>query len=108
MTQLSLDFSQRLAEQAIGRVRRAAERERPGFTDDAADFIAGYLRRRAEPLPGELLVDVAQQAGFVPRDARAFGPVFQLLTRQRRIRQCGWCDRRKGHGSGGGRMWEAV
>jgi len=30
------------------------------------------------------------------------------VVRRGEIRQCGWTERRKGHGTGGGRVWEAA
>jgi len=107
MNQLSLPLAQRLGEHAMLRTQIRAENAEPGFTERAADFIAWYLRARG-PTPGELLTDLCKAHGIKPPDDRAFGPVFKSLLRRGEIRQAGWCERRKGHGTGGGRVWEAA
>lgn len=117
MTQLPLDFAPptlpvyRRAEsprdRALRRVARHAEKERPGFTEAAAGFIWGYLLAHGQAT-SEQLVDVAIAAGFVPHDARAFGPVFLRLSRQGRIRKVGTAPRAKGHGCSGGNVWDLA
>lgn len=97
--QIELDF--------LRQVKARAEKERPGFTEAAADFILRYLRHHGQ-MPGEMLTDLARAAGHAPSDSRAFGPVFKMLLARRQIRQVGWTLRRKGHGTAGGRVWEAV
>lgn len=39
---------------------------------------------------------------------RAFGQLFRVLARRGDIRCVGYCERRKGHGTAGGRVWDAV
>jgi hypothetical protein len=109
MTQLALnlDLARRLGTAAILRAQVRAEHASPSFTQRAAGFIAAYLEQHG-PLPGELLTDLAKAAGHVPPDDSAFGAVYKMLVREGRIQQAGWCDRRKGHGTGGGRIWAAV
>ena len=107
MTQLSLPLAQRLGDHARQRTQIRAENADPGFTHRAGEFISSYLRQHG-PLPGELLTDVAKASGIRPPDDRAFGAVFKMLANRGAIRQAGWCERRKGHGTGGGRVWEAV
>ena len=80
-----------------------AENAAPGFCQRAQDTILALLERG--PTPGEALVDLAKLRGVVPADARAFGVVFKTLSQQGKIRQVGWCNRRKGHNTGGGRVW---
>ena len=105
--QLSLPFAQRLGEHAMQKTQMRAENDRPGFTLRAGDFILAYLKAQG-PQAGELLTDMAKAAGHVPPDDRAFGAVYQSLARRKLIRQAGWCERRKGHGTAGGRVWEAA
>lgn len=86
----------------------AKARRVSGFdTEGAANFIAGLLSG-GNPLPGEALVDAAKHAGFKPHDDRAFGSVFATLSKRRVIRCAGYCERTKGHGTAGGRLWERA
>jgi hypothetical protein len=73
----------------------------------ASEFIHGYLVANGR-CTGEHLVDAAIRAGYEPHDARAFGPVIARLVGQGRIRCVGSGERRKGHGTAGARVWEAV
>ena len=82
----------------------SAENAQPGFCDRAAEVILRELRKLGQA-EGEMLVDLAKLRGIEPRDARAFGAVFKRLSVDGAIRQVGWCNRRKGHNSGGGRIW---
>ena len=107
MNQLSLELAHRLGECRMRDTQIRAENAAPGFTQRAADFMLGYLRD-CGPTPGELLTDLCKARGMRPPDDRAFGSVFQMLARRKQIKQTGWCERRKGHGTGGGRVWEAA
>lgn len=107
MTQLSLPLAQRLGDHARQRCQIRAENAEPGFTERAADFIAWYLWARG-PTSGEMLTDMCKAHGIKPPDDRAFGSVFKMLAHRGQIRQAGWCERRKGHGTGGGRVWAAT
>ena len=104
---MSLELSQRLGEHAMQKCQIRAENAEPGFTERAADWIIWYLKARG-PTPGEMLTDLCKAHGIKPPDDRAFGPVFKSLLHRGEITQAGWCERRKGHGTGGGRVWEAV
>lgn len=77
---------------------------------DSAGASAFILRRLQAmgPQSGESLTNAAKAAGFVAHDDRAFGPVFGSLSRRGQIRCVGYCDRAKGHGTAGGRVWEAA
>lgn len=107
--QLSIDFTiareegERLSELCVDKAERVAEFDRKR----CADFIAGWLMRHG-PLPGEVCTDAAKAHGFHPHDDRAFGAVYQSLVRANRIRFAGFCARTKGHGTAGGRIWQAV
>ena len=84
-----------------------AERESDFSVSAAAMCILGALRRNG-PASGELLTDVAKEHGHVPKDDRAFGAAFGKLSRRKLIRCIGYETRRKGHGTGGARVWEAL
>ena len=83
-----------------------AERDSPGFCERASQVILALLERGETP--GEVLVDLARLRGITPADSRAFGAVFKSLHGQGKIRQVGWCLRKKGHSCGGGRIWALV
>ena len=79
-----------------------------GFdSEGAAAFILGIVTASG-PTPGEVLTDRAIAAGYKPHDARAFGPVYATLVRRGSIRCVGFCERKKGHSSAGGRIWSAA
>lgn len=60
------------------------------------------------PTSGEDLVDELKRQGFRGHDDRCFGPVFSMLARHSKIRCVGFCARRRGHGTAGGRIWTIV
>jgi hypothetical protein len=99
VNQLAFDLSVACAAKA----ERVAGFDREG----AKQFVLGYLRRHG-PTPGETLVDEAVKHGYRVHDTRAYGAVFLSLSRHGHIRHAGFCDRQKGHGTAGGRIWEAV
>jgi len=84
-----------------------AKAERAGF--DTAAAKAAVLDLLADGLPrsGEEIVDHCLRLGIVPHDARAFGSVFARLRQQGAIEAVGFCDRRKGNGTAGGRIWKS-
>lgn len=75
--------------------------------DDAGAFILATLRRNGDT-PGEILTDLARKAGHIPHDDRAFGAVFMTLSKRGLIKCTGFCVRRKGHATAGGRIWAAT
>ena len=85
-----------------------AETAAPGFSQAAQAFIVGYLRQHGAT-SGEALTHAMTLAGIQPHDARAFGPVYQALLRQRQI-ACLRSDlpRRLGHGTSGGKLWRLA
>jgi hypothetical protein len=106
--QLALDMTPReVGEQSARACASKAERVSDFDTAGAGRFILGWLARYGQ-MSGEQLVDAAQQHGHRPHDARAFGAVFGSLSRRNLIRCVGYCEREKGHGTAGGRVWEAV
>jgi hypothetical protein len=79
-----------------------------GFNATAARAHVLVLLRQRGPTSGEDLVDALKDAGFRGHDDRCFGPVFAVLVRARKIRCAGYCTRRRGHGTAGGRIWELA
>ncbi len=81
-----------------------AERLAEGFTERASAFVLGYLREHGATA-GEVITDAAVLAGITAHDTRAFGPVYASLARKGLIVTVGYCMRRRGHGTSGGRVW---
>jgi hypothetical protein len=82
-----------------------AERESPGFVARAEHYVLAKLA--TGPASGEDITDyVAQFLEF--KDGRSMGTVYASMNRRGLIRIVGDCDRRKGHGTGGGHIWERV
>lgn len=76
-----------------------------GFDADAARaFVLAYLRTHGAS-PGEDITDAAKAAGHRPHEDRAFGPVYATLARRGLIVTAGFCMRRKGNATAGGRVW---
>lgn len=84
-----------------------AERADDGFRERAQAFVLGYLAQHGTS-SGELMTDAAKLAGIKPHDDRAFGPVYAVLARRGLIVAAGFCARRKGHGTAGGRVWRLA
>jgi predicted DNA-binding transcriptional regulator YafY len=85
----------------------SAQKRDPEFSKIAEESILAHLRAVGQA-SGEDCVDVAIAHGARPHDQRAFGGVFQALSRRKLIRCVGFTLRRKGHQAAGGRLWEAV
>lgn len=96
-----------LGEQAAEACTTKAERVADFDREGAARFILGWLRRHGK-LSGEDCTDAAIAHGYRAHDARAFGSIYHVLVNRGKIRCVGFCERRKGHGTAGGRVWEAV
>lgn len=80
---------------------------RLGWDADAAgEFMVQYLEAHGET-PGETLVSEANKV-YMPHDARAFGSVILRLKRAGRIEHCGYCRRKRGHGTHGWLIWRVV
>ena len=84
-----------------------AERDEPGFGERAQRFVLAYLLAYG-PSSSEDITDACKAAGIVPGEDRAFGSVYQVLNRRKQIAFAGYCERRKGHGTAGGRLWELA
>lgn len=77
------------------------------FSALAAHHIIRYLEEHGES-SGEDITDSCKKAGITPHDDRAFGAVYAALSRNKLIGQVGFCLRRKGHGTAGGRIWGLI
>lgn len=106
MSQISLDFTAARAagEAAALACTAKAERNDPEFSAKAERAILDHLRVVGQA-SGEVLTDVAMAHGARPNDSRAFGGVFQSMSRRGLIRTVGFCLRSKGHSTAGGRIW---
>ena len=84
-----------------------AERADPTFRERAQAHVLAYLKDHGTS-SGELITDACKLAGIRPPDDRAFGPVYAGLARKGMIVSAGFCARRKGHGTAGGRLWRLA
>lgn len=109
MTQLAIDFDavravgEQAGEACADKAERVADFDRAG----AARFILGELRRWG-PTSSEDLTESAIAHGFRVHDRRAYGPIYAKLVRDGLIACAGFCARRHGHGTAGGRIWRAT
>ena len=106
MTQLTLTLTEaiKLRDQAMEVIEQHASET---FQDQALAFVLSYLTVHGET-SGEVLTDACKQAGIVPHDDRAFGPIYMKLSRKGLIEKCGLVVRRRGHGTAGGNVWRRV
>ena len=109
MTACSISYTAaRLTGEAMAqRAEDAAARIAPDFPDAARAAILEYLDQHVEA-SGEDITDAVKARGIVPHDDRAFGAAYAALRRAGLIAQAGWTERRKGHGTGGARLWRRV
>jgi len=98
------DVANALRDQGMSDVAVKAQDERPRFHQQAVDFVLWFLDRFG-PAPGEHITDACKRAGIQPHDDRAFGPVYMVLARQKRIEKIGSVRRERGHGTSGGNIW---
>ncbi len=84
-------------------MERVEENAGPSFKERAQAFVLDFLGHG--PATGETISDACKEAGIIPHDDRAFGPVYMGLARAGRIRKAGHAVRRKGHGTSGGNVW---
>ena len=103
MTQITLDWARSEGDAAILRAQVAAEHQSPDFTRLACAYALSLIATRG-PMPGEDIVDACKAAGYVVREDRAYGAVFRRMLREG-AGVVGYCPRRKGHGSAGGRVY---
>ncbi len=112
--QLSMDFTapalpaaRAAGEQGMRRAITRAERDVDGFSERARSHALAVLKA-VGPTDGEALVNACKSIGITPSDDRAFGAVFAALARGNLITCVGYCLRKKGNGTAGGRVWKAV
>jgi len=96
--------SRAAGEEAAARCTDKAERTTDFDSKAASDAILLHLLRKGA-CSGEDIVEAAKAAGHTPHDDRAFGSVIGYLSRRRLIYAAGHCQRRRGHGTAGGRLW---
>lgn len=101
---IRLEASREAGNAAAAACETKARKIDPDFSEKAESAILAHLRTVGQA-SGEVLTDVAIAHGARPHDARAFGSVFQRLSRRGLIRTVGYCLRSKGHGTAGGRVW---
>lgn len=105
--QLAFDLVPRAEGERLGNLSTdKAERVADFDTVGASKFIVGWLHRHGN-VSGEALTNAAKEHGYRPHDDRAFGSIFGTLSRKGLIRCVGYCERMKGHGTAGGRVWAA-
>ena len=114
MNQLSMDFetpslnvARAMGVEGMRRAAEHAERVEPDFREQAQAFVLAYLAEHGVS-SGELITDAAKLAGIRPPDDRAFGSIYAVLSRRNQIAFAGFCLRKKGHSTAGGRIWRLV
>jgi hypothetical protein len=95
-------------DEAMAVVSQHAEDNTPAFAERASEFITEYLRTKNCPLSGEVLTMACKQAGIVPHDDRAFGPVYMSLIKRGVIEKSGTVRRERGHGTAGGNTYRLI
>ena len=100
----TVDLPLFVAAQRDAAIRRVSDHAGPTFKAQAMRYVVGHLKIHGEA-SGEDITDACKAAGIVPHDDRAFGSVFQSLVRDGLIECAGFCLRKKGHGTAGGRIW---
>lgn len=83
-----------------------AERDVPDFR---ARVMAAVLDRlKAGPASGETLTEYVGACGVPFKDGRSLGPIYKAMKDDGLIRIVGECNRRFGHGSPGGHVYEGC
>ncbi len=94
-------------QEAADRCAARAQRQDPTFRERAEAFVLQYLKANGVS-SSELITDAAKLAGIRPLEDRAFGVVYREPARANKIAFAGYCIRRKGHATSGGRLWRLV
>lgn len=84
-----------------------AENSGADFQHKAYEFCKRFFQER-DKASSEDATDACIESGIRPADLRAFGNVYRRLERDGVIRFAGQCARRRGHGTSGGRLYEAY
>ena len=75
------------------------------FMARALEFVPKYLATHG-PTSGEIITDSCKAAGIKPENTdKAFGAVYQKLSRGGVIEKAGFCQRLKGNATAGGIVW---
>lgn len=82
-----------------------ADRDAPGFVARAEYAVLAKLA--TGPASAEDITDYVRQVVEF-KDGRAMGSVYASMNRRGLIRIVGECNRRRGHGTSGGHIWERV
>lgn len=87
---------------------RVRSKESMEFSIKARKFIVEYLSKNGAS-SSEDITDACKAADIKPeKDDRAFGPEYMALARNGTICKVGACQRRKGHATAGGNIWELT
>lgn len=97
--------ARRLGAEAGKNCFELAETKDKSFGKRAYEFIVDYITKQPEPVPGESVTLACRRAGIAPHDDRAFGPVYAKAIKNGDIRVVGSCQRVRGHGTAGGRLY---
>lgn len=103
--QMTFDIACGLRDEAMSKVEINANEHAPEFSQRAGTFVVEYLAAHGSS-SGEDITNSCLNAGIIPHDDRAFGPVYMRLARSGQIKKAGFCKRKKGHGTSGGNIWE--
>jgi hypothetical protein len=106
LEQLSLPLARSLGHAGAELATDRAEREAPGFSEQARALI--LQRLGVGPASGEDCTDYCREKGLRFADGRALGSIYSSLRRAGLIEVMGYCARRNGHGTAGGIVWRKV
>jgi hypothetical protein len=92
----------------IARVQAKTERDTPGWTGVAVEYVRLYAMHHSAPFIAEELVAASREYGLIqPDNPKAFGPVFMKAAKLGIIRFVGWRNSPNRHCSPG-RVWERA
>lgn len=97
--------ARKLGGEAAEAATTKAEEAAPGFAERALQFVKDFVSKQTGPVAGEDITLAARQAGLRPSDDRAFGSVYATAIRKGYIRFWGHCNRVRGHGTSGGKLY---
>lgn len=110
MNQLAIDAATPTLSQARSTGQAAqklatdrAERDTPNFSERAEAAILAKLLQG--PASGEECTDYVRASGVPIKDGRELGSLYRSMRRRGLIQIVGYCDRAKGHGTGGGKLY---
>lgn len=100
--------ARKLGTEAANAAEFRASEEAPEFRARALQFIKDFVAAQTGPVAGEDITLAARQAGIRQKDDRAFGAIYSKAIRMGYIRVVGHCNRVRGHGTAGGRLYAPV